>query len=139
MMAMQIRKEAAVAFPKAKPAKNRGYLSFIRELPCCVSGRSGVEAAHLSMAAPQYGHYGRGKSRKASDRWVLPLSREAHYEQHQDGEERFWSRAGINPHVLALTIYGLWTELGEDAAPFAAAIINQSLANTGRLRERADG
>ncbi|WP_029620207.1 DUF968 domain-containing protein [Pseudorhizobium marinum] len=135
-MAMQIRKEAAISFPKIKPSKNKGYLSFIHKLPCVVTGRYGVEAAHLSMAAPQFGHYGRGKGRKAPDRWVLPLSRESHYEQHQDGEERFWSRTGINPHILALTIFGLYSDMGDDAQPFATAIINQVLANAGRLRER---
>ena len=135
-MAYQIRKTADpfYAMPKAKPAKNKDYLAFIHELPCCVTGRHGVEAAHLSMAAPQYGHYGRGKQRKASDRWVLPLTSEEHARQHDIGEERFWS--GQNPHVLALTIYGLWTEYGTDAQPFATAIINQGLALAGRLRER---
>ena len=133
---MQIRKSAPVAFPKSKPAKSKDYLAFIHTLPCSVTGKYGVEAAHLSMAAPQFGNYGRGKGRKVSDRWTLPLCREAHYEQHQDGEERFWKRSGINPHILAMTIYGLWTELGDDAQPFAAAIINQRLATAGRLRER---
>jgi hypothetical protein len=33
----------------------------------------------------------------------------------------------VNPHVLALTLFGLWSDLGDDAQPFAAAIINQQL------------
>lgn len=110
--------------PKAKAAKSKGYLSFVHCLPCVITGQYGIEAAHLSMAAPRYGHYGRGKGRKASDRWVLPLSPAAHARQHQIGEDLFWRNAGIDPHILALTIFGLWSDLGDDAEPFATAIIN---------------
>lgn len=80
------------------------------------------------MAAPQYGHYGRGKGAKAPDRWALPLSPDEHARQHRIGEEAFWRRHGINPHALALTISGLWSDMGDDAKPFAIAIINQHLA-----------
>ncbi|PDT15856.1 DUF968 domain-containing protein [Rhizobium sp. J15] len=111
--------------PKRKPAKSRDYLTFLHELPCVITGAYGVEAAHLSMASPRHGHYGRGKSRKAPDRWALPLSQLEHARQHRIGEEAFWVCAGINPHVLALTIFGLWSDMGNDAVPFATAIINQ--------------
>lgn len=113
--------------PKAKPTKKAAYLDFIRSLPCCVTGRYGVEAAHLSSAAPRYGHYGRGKQRKASDRWVLPVAPSSHSRQHDIGEKAFWEEVGINPHILALTLFGLWSDLGDDAQPFAAAIINQHI------------
>lgn len=135
-MAFEIRKEPTYSFPKAKPTKSKGYLAFVHALPCVITGQYGVEAAHLSMAAPQYGHYGRGKGHKASDRWVLPLTSEEHSRQHRIGEHQFWACTGTNPHVLALTIHGLWTDLGADAEPFAIAIINQNLAAAGRLRER---
>ena len=122
--------------PKRKPTKNKDYLSFIHELPCCVSGEYGVEAAHLSSPSLQHGHYGRGKGSKAPDRWALPLSSTQHRIQHSMNEMEFWKRAGINPHVLALTIFGLWADMGDDAAPYATAIINQGLAAAGRLREK---
>lgn len=122
--------------PKMKPAKSKGYLHFLHSLPCVVSGAREVQAAHLSMAAPKYAHYGRGKGHKAPDRWALPLSADEHARQHQIGEERFWSESGINPHVLALTLWGLWSDMGDDAEPFAIAIINQSLAQAGRLPSR---
>ncbi len=124
--------------PKRKATKSKGYLAFIHSLPCCVSGEYGVEAAHLSSAVPQFGHYGRGKGSKAPDRWALPLSPTQHRIQHFMNEMEFWRRAGIDPHVLALTIFGLWADMGDDAQPFAAAIINQRLAAAGRLRERLD-
>jgi hypothetical protein len=118
--------------------KNKDYLSFIHALPCCVTGAYGVEAAHLSSPALQLGHYGRGKSSKASDRWALPLSPAQHRIQHSMNEMEFWRRAGIDPHVLALTIFGLFSDMGEEAEPFAAAIINQGLALAGRLKERIE-
>jgi len=123
-MAFQVRKTTPEPFPKAKPAKNKDYLAFLHSLPCVVTGVTGIQAAHLSMAAPEYGHWGRGKGSKAPDRWALPLSPEEHARQHDMGEERYWS--GRNPHVLALTIFGLWSDLGDDAQPFAIAIINQA-------------
>ncbi|WP_296441245.1 DUF968 domain-containing protein [Rhizobium sp. 60-20] len=136
MMAFRVATQQFAQFPKKKPTKNRDYLLFIRMLPCCVSGRYGVEAAHLSFAAPCYAHFGRGKGSKAPDRWALPLSPTQHRIQHTMNEMEFWKRAGINPHVLALTIFGLWADMGDDAAPYATAIINQGLAAAGRLREK---
>lgn len=115
--------------PKRKPVKKASYLDFIRSLPCCVTGRYGVEAAHLSFAMPRYGHYGRGRGTKAGDRWALPLCPEEHRRQHSMSEEAYWF--GRAPHVLALTIFGLWSDMGDDAEPFAAAIINQSISKPG--------
>ena len=122
--------------PKTKAVKSAGYLDFIRGLPCVITGRHDVEAAHLSYAAPKYGHYGRGRGSKAPDRWALPLSNEAHRVQHSGNEEQFWKATGINPHVLALTIFGLWHDMKEDAEPFAIAIINQHRAERGLLKSR---
>lgn len=121
-MAFEIRKAQEPYFPAKKPRKNAGYLSFIRKLPCCVTGRYPVEAAHLSFAAPKYGHYGRGKGSKAPDRWALPLHPDEHRKQHSMGERDYWE--GENPHVLALTIWGLFSDMGDDAELFATAIIN---------------
>jgi hypothetical protein len=109
--------------PKHKAVKKASYLDFIRSLPCVITGRDGVEAAHLSFAAPKYGHYGRGRGTKAGDRWALPLISEAHREQHKGNEELRWRMFKINPHVLALTLFGLWSDMGDDAEPFATAII----------------
>lgn len=137
-MAYRIAHASPDPTPKSKPKKSKDYLSFIHSLPCAVSGIHGVEAAHLSMAAPKYGHYGRGKGSKVSDRWALPLSADAHRRQHSMSEHEFWREAGINPHVLALTIHGLWNDLKDDAEPFAIAIINQTMASAGRLPKSRD-
>jgi hypothetical protein len=122
--------------PKAKPTKSKGYLAWLHELPCCVTGATTVHAAHVSFASPKYGHYGRGKASKVSDRWALPLSPAEHARQHGMNEQEYWASVGIDPHLLALTIHGLWTDLGDGGQPFAQAIINQHLAAANRLRER---
>ena len=141
-MAYEIRKtqDAPYYVSKSKPKKNKDYLSFIHTLPCCVTGsRRDIQAAHLSFANPSLGHYGRGRGTKASDRWCLSLSATEHTRQHSMNEEAFWLETGIDPHILALAIYGLWSELGDDATAKAEAVINARLAQVGRLRNREDG
>lgn len=127
-MAFEIRKENTTYFPKRKSQKKPDYLSWIRQLPCCVTGRYGVEAAHLSYANPMFAHYGRGKGTKVSDRWVLPLSPEEHRKQHSMNEQYYWETFPWSPHILALTLWGLYTEMGEDATEFATAVIMQRVA-----------
>ncbi len=130
-MAMQIvKRELSTPTRKGGPRKEAGYLAFIHALPCVVTGVHGVEAAHLSYASPKHGHYGRGKSQKAPDRWALPLCPDQHREQHAGGEANYWRNiVNRDPHLIALVIYGLWNEHGADAEPFATAIIMQNLPN----------
>jgi hypothetical protein len=136
MMAQQIVKSAQPYYlQKTKPVKRGPYLAFIHKLPCMMTGtRQNIEAAHLSFASTRHGHYGRGKGTKVSDRWCLPLSSEAHKRQHSMSEPDFWR--GRDPHTVALAIFGLWLDLGDDAEEFAASIIFQSLAAAGQLRDR---
>lgn len=122
---------------KSKPKKNRDYLAFLHLLPCVVTGsRVNIQAAHISFPNAPLGHYGRARGLKASDRWTLPLSADEHARQHSMNERDYWAGVGIDPHVLALSIYGLWTEFGDDAAPKAEAVINQRLAAADRLRSK---
>lgn len=121
----------AQAFSKApkRPkgsGKNADYLAWIRTLPCAVTGRHPVEAAHLSTANPQYGHFGRGKSQKAPDRWALPLHADEHRKQHGMNEYRYWLDARINPYPLALALHGVWSDHGEEATPFALLILQHA-------------
>lgn len=125
-MAFRIAPQNTTQFPVREPKRNADYLAFLHNLPCVVSGACEVQAAHLSYANPRYGHYGRGKGSKAPDRWALPLSEAEHRRQHSMNEESYWRSVGINPHVLALVIYGLWADLGDDAENFAVAVINQA-------------
>lgn len=126
-MGSQVRRRPLTAFSKPqKPVKNKDYLSFIHELPCVVTGKGGVEAAHLSTANPLYGHLGRGKSQKASDRWVLPLSQAEHRRQHDMNEEEYWKSVAINPWALACIIYGIWSEHGENGVEIAIRAIRET-------------
>jgi hypothetical protein len=138
VMAYRIANAYSDPTPKAKASKSKGYLAWLHELSCCVTGAVEVQAAHVSFASPKYGHYGRGKASKVSDRWALPLSALEHARQHSMNEREYWASVGIDPHVLALTLHGLWTDLGDGAQPFAQAIINQHLAAANRLRERIE-
>lgn len=81
------------------------HLAFIRELPCLITGRQPVEAAHISFASAAYGKRERGKSEKADDCWTVPLCPEKHREQHEGNEIAFWSRHGIDPLQVALSLF----------------------------------
>jgi hypothetical protein len=106
------------AFANQPVSKNSGrrhdkpYLEWIRELPCIVTRRIGVEAAHISFPAPEYGKLGRGLSRKESDRWAIPLIPEEHRNQHAIGEREYWKVVGINPCIVALALYGAYPDSG---------------------------
>lgn len=104
---------------RSAPVKRRDYLAFIHDLPCVVTGLSPVEAAHLSKAEPLYGHLGRAKGRKASDRWVIPLCSSEHRRQHDMNELAYWREVGVNPYLIALVLFGLWSDMGDDALPYA--------------------
>lgn len=106
-----------------RPKKRPDYLAFLHSLPCIVSGMPGVEAAHLSFAKPEWGHYGRAKGRKAPDRWCLPLSPAQHLAQHRMNEREFWQDRGINPHLACLVIHGLWSDYGDDAHEHVVKLI----------------
>lgn len=111
-------------FSKAtKPVKSAKYLDWIRTLPCVVTQVPGVQAAHVSFAKPEWGHFGRGKSQKASDRWALPLTPRCHDLQHRGNEEEFWRTHRINPHLVCLILWGLYQERGEAAGEAATRLI----------------
>lgn len=128
-MSMRIKPQSTVlSFPKQKSKKSASYLDFIRQLPCCVTGVMGVEAAHVSFSSPWHCHYGRGRGSKASDRWAVPLSSFEHRTQHGMNEQEYWVMKQICPHSLALAIHGLWNELDEyEAIQFASARIMQGI------------
>lgn len=114
-MALAIRKSGFGNQPTGKSSrrvKDKPYLEWIRQLPCIVTGRLGVEAAHISYAEPSYGKLGRGMGSKESDRWVVPLCPAEHRNQHSMGERAYWSLHGIDPCVVALALYGAYPDAG---------------------------
>ena len=114
---------------QTKPVKRKPYRDWIKTLPCMLAGTHGnlcegvVDPAHLSTRAGKYGHFGRGKQSKASDRWVLPLCRLHHDQQHDHKELTWWSIYNRNPYVACLVLWGLWSDLGEDATEIATKLI----------------
>lgn len=92
----------------SKREKDAGYLDFIRSLPCIVTRREGVEAAHVSYAVPEYGKLGRGKGSKESDRWAVPLDPEEHRRQHTMNERDYWRSVGIDPCIVAALLFAAY-------------------------------
>lgn len=123
--------------PRRRPKKRSDYLSFLHKLPCIVTGRYGVEAAHVSYKNAMHGHFGRGKGTKAPDRFALPLCPEEHAAQHAMNEREYWQSKGINPHALANTLWGLFSDYDEaEAVTYCTNRITQGLAVAGRLPSR---
>jgi len=120
------RPETAFGTPvgkATKPVKNKSYLSWLHDLPCCVCGAVGVDAAHVSMAKPEYGHESRGLRTKVGDRWALPLCRDCHIKQHDQGEWKFWFKR--DPHLLCLILFGIYSDYNEEGIEPAVKIIQE--------------
>lgn len=112
-MAMQFRKPSTAFMnqptgKQSKRVKDADYLDFIRSLPCIVTHREPVEAAHVSYAVPEYGKLGRGKGAKESDRWAVPLCPEEHARQHTMNERDYWRSTGIDPCIVAALLYAAY-------------------------------
>lgn len=90
------------------------YLRWLRTLPCTLTGRRPVEAAHIRLANPIYGKRETGKSEKPSDRWALPLCADKHREQHGENERLFWLRHGVDPCQVAAALWA--SEMDDEAA-----------------------
>jgi len=97
---------------KKKPREHDDkHLAFIRTLPCTLTGKRPVEAAHIRFAEAAYGKFETGKSEKPHDKWTVPLSPEKHREQHSMSEREFWARHGVDPLKVAAS---LWSCSGDD-------------------------
>jgi hypothetical protein len=79
---------------------DNAYLRRIRTLPCVVCGRGdSTEAAHIRFGRDGEGPTGLG--RRSDDKRALPLCSHHHREQHSQGERRYWSMVGLDPHAIA--------------------------------------
>lgn len=92
----------------SKRVEKPAYLDFIRSLPCIVTKRETVEAAHVSYPEPRAGKLGRGKASKESDCWALPLHPDEHRRQHSMGEREYWKSVGIDPVTTAAFLYAAY-------------------------------
>lgn len=82
------------------PAKNKEYLTWIRNQPCVLTGSTfDVIAHHVTIQA------NRGFGQKPSDYWSVPLNVTLHARLHHVGERRFWEEYAIDrPHMLAIDL-----------------------------------
>jgi len=126
--------------PQRRAEKKPAYISWLHNLCCSATGREDdLQAAHVSYAMPWYGHWGRAKGTKAPDLFALPLCREEHFRQHSMGESAYWLSLGIDPHLLGLTLFGIYSSYDEAISiERAKSRIISGLAATGRLPKSRD-
>jgi hypothetical protein len=137
MAGFRIAHQPTMAPPRRRPEKRPPYLAFIHELPCAVTGRYGVQAAHVSFQNPWYGHYGRARGTKAPDLFAIPLSKPEHDRQHSMNEEAYWQALGIDPHLLGLTLWAIYSNYeGFEAVERARSRIISGLATPASLPTR---
>ncbi len=93
-------------FVKRPRIKDDRHLAFIRQLPCvCCGDNTTTEAAHIRTGDLTYGKRHTGGAEKPSDQWTVPLCGKHHREQHSASETDFWESQGINPYVVAMSLY----------------------------------
>lgn len=73
--------------PSLSRYKDAKYLKWIRQQPCCVSGRQGVDASHT---------WGMGGKTRRNDYVALPLTHELHMKLHGIGIKTFEDRYAVD-------------------------------------------
>lgn len=82
------------------------HLKWIRTLKCCICGAPNPDPAHIRSANGIYGKPETGGQQKPADKWVTPLCRAHHDEQHAAGNELlWWASKGVDPFGLALALH----------------------------------
>lgn len=111
------------------------HLAWIRTLPCCITGSMPVDPAHVRYADPIYGKRETGKGEKPDDKWVVPLCRAKHDEQHSMNERIFWARHGLDPLRIAAA---LAMNPGDDEQAFIILREAQSVARSFAINDTGD-
>ena len=127
--------------PKRTPrVKNDRHRQFVKQLPCiCCLIERGAEIQaddpmHIRSGSDLHGKDWAGGAQTSDDRWTLPGCRPHHNEQHAAGDElRFWARWGVDPHLLALVLWGLTGNHHE-----AVLVLRIHAARAGALRRVVD-
>jgi hypothetical protein len=92
--------KSMLALPEPRRVRDRGHVRYVTQQSCLVCGRRPSDAHHLRFVQS------RALSRKASDEFTVPLCRGHHREVHHSGDEgRWWTKAGINPTVVARALW----------------------------------
>ena len=91
--------------------RDREHLKFVASQPCLLCGRTPSDAHHIKFAEQ------RAMGRKVSDRFTVPVCRLHHRELHRRGNERaWWESQGIDPLVIAATLWDKTHAVGPAAA-----------------------
>ena len=89
--------------------ESSGYLKFVRQLPCLITGRHGVDAAHVRYSSLRYAKRQTGMAEKPDDRWAVPLEHNRHlYEQHNMDERAFWKGWNIDPLQVSSELHSIF-------------------------------
>jgi hypothetical protein len=116
--------------PLQKPVRRRSkaHLAFVASQPCLVCQTGACDAHHLKMAQP------RSLGRKVSDEFTVPLCRRHHQELHRQGNEAaWWQNQGIDPLLVAAT---LW-QTSPGQGPTAAQMADQITGSSGSMAKQA--
>lgn len=101
-------KDGSAPTKKAKTSarvESGAHLAFIRKLPCVITGKRPVDAAHIRFADKAWGKPQTGVGTTADDRWCVPLHHDVHMAQHAAGERAWWKKQGVDPLVLASRLF----------------------------------
>jgi hypothetical protein len=113
---------------KRKRQHANDHLAFIRTLPCLVTGKRGVHAAHIRYPDPRFAKRAVGIGEKPDDKWTVPLHPSMHTDgpdaQHKHNEREWWEHQGIDPVAVAAA---LWAATGDEEA--GEQIIEQARQN----------
>jgi len=78
---------------KKKRYQNEKYIEFIKQQPCCISGKLNVDP-----------HHTKSKGSGGSDLMCIPLSHELHVECHTIGKKTFQAKYNINFEVIVFDL-----------------------------------
>lgn len=91
--------------------KDKGYIKWLHELPCVISGRQGegVQSAHIRYGDRAYAKPQAGKAEKPDDIFCLPLWHSEHSRQHSMNEREYWASVNLpDPLALCVKLYAVF-------------------------------
>jgi len=118
----------------SKREDSRAHLNMVKQLPCVICGKHGVDPHHLKRGVDSMP---KGVGRTHEDKWAIPACRRCHDQIENSGNDDVWlAERGIDGRGLARS---LWEHRG-DLPAMARVMYNlqarRSLAKMGALSGR---